>query len=278
MARRGEDERRRPVLHDPAGIHDGDAVGERRDHREVVRDPDERRAALGDQAAHLGQDAGLDGDVERRRRLVRDDHRRAVEQRDRDRDPLAHAARELVRVGVEPRFGIGEADAAQYVRGARPGRAVRHALVREDREAHLRADRQDGVQRRRRVLEHHGDLPPAHAPELAGRQADELASAQAHGAGHDPPGRIDEAEEREAGHALARARLAHEPEHLALLQREGDAVDRLRDARARREMGREVAHDEQRLAHRLSLGLNWSRTWSPTRLIATMSTISAIPG
>ena len=52
--------------------------------------------------AHLGKDLRLDRDVERGRRLVGDDQRRAVQQRDRDRDALAHAAGELVRIGVEP--------------------------------------------------------------------------------------------------------------------------------------------------------------------------------
>ena len=58
---------------------------------------------------------------------------------------------------------------------------------------------------------------------------------------------------------------------------ERHAVDRLHDAGAREEMRREVADLEQR-AHRFSLGLSWSRTWSPTRLMATISTISAMPG
>ena len=44
------------------------------------------------------QDLGLDGHVERRRRLVGDQQRRFQREAHRDHRPLAHAARELVRV------------------------------------------------------------------------------------------------------------------------------------------------------------------------------------
>ena len=59
--------------------------------------PDSRAKRL-----HLGEDLRLDGDVERGGRLVGDQEQRPVQQRNRDRDPLAHAAGELVRIGVQP--------------------------------------------------------------------------------------------------------------------------------------------------------------------------------
>ena len=76
---------------------------------------------------------------------------------------------------------------------------------------------------------------------------------------------------------LPEPELADQPDDLACRHIEAHAVDRLHDAGARHEVGGEVAHLEQR-AHRFSLGLSWSRTWSPTRLMATISTISAMPG
>ena len=47
-----------------------DAARERRDGREIVADPDQRRAELAHEVAHLGEDLRLDRDVERGRRLV----------------------------------------------------------------------------------------------------------------------------------------------------------------------------------------------------------------
>jgi hypothetical protein len=56
---------------------------------------------------HQVEDLRLDGDVERGRRLVGDQQRRAAGQRHRDHRPLAHAARQLVRIIVDARFGSG---------------------------------------------------------------------------------------------------------------------------------------------------------------------------
>ena len=53
------------------------------------------------------------------RRLVRDDDVRLVRERDGDHHPLAHAARVLVRVVVEPLLG-GNLDLAQKLDGLRP--------------------------------------------------------------------------------------------------------------------------------------------------------------
>ena len=123
MQRRAEHGVDRALLDDAARIHHGDAVGEAGDHREIVRDPDQRGAGVGGERLHLGEDLRLDGDVERGGRLVGDQQRGPVQQRDRDRDALAHAAGELVRIGVEPLVRRRDADAASASRArgrARP--------------------------------------------------------------------------------------------------------------------------------------------------------------
>ena len=55
------------------------------------------------QVGEDAQDLRLHDHVERRRRLVRDEELRPQDERERDHDPLAHAARELVRVLAEAR-------------------------------------------------------------------------------------------------------------------------------------------------------------------------------
>jgi hypothetical protein len=86
--------------------------------REVVRDPDQRRAGHAAQLLRLRQYLPLDGHVERRGRLVRDDDVRLVQQRDGDGDALAHPAGELVRVAPQPLVRARDADLAERV--ARP--------------------------------------------------------------------------------------------------------------------------------------------------------------
>ena len=103
VLRRVEDVRDRARLDDPARVHDRDPVAGLGQHPEVVGDQDQRQAELLAQALQQLQDLRLHDDVERRRRLVGDDQRRAAGEREGDHHPLALAARELVRVTVAQR-------------------------------------------------------------------------------------------------------------------------------------------------------------------------------
>ena len=118
------------LLDDPAGVHDDDLVGDVGDDAEIVRDQDHRRVELVLQAADQLDDLRLDRHVERGRRLVGDQHVRVAGERHRDHRPLAHAARELVRVVVDARLGVRDADLREQLDGAlapalrRPSRAL----------------------------------------------------------------------------------------------------------------------------------------------------------
>jgi hypothetical protein len=88
VLRFSEDLGRGPLLHDPAGVHDGDPVGDLRDHREIVRDVHHREPALATQAVDLLEHPGLRDDVEACRRLVEDDERRLADESGRDHHAL----------------------------------------------------------------------------------------------------------------------------------------------------------------------------------------------
>ena len=83
---------------------------------EVVADELHRHADLVLQFGHQVEDLRLDRHVERRGRFVGDQQRGAAGQRHGDHHALAHAARELVRIGVGP---------LARPRECRPRRAVR---------------------------------------------------------------------------------------------------------------------------------------------------------
>ena len=78
-----------------------------------MRDQDHRHAALGDQVGDQVEDLSLDGDVERRGRLVGDQQVGLAGQRHGDGDALALAAGELVRIGIDALRRIGKADAIE---------------------------------------------------------------------------------------------------------------------------------------------------------------------
>jgi hypothetical protein len=97
-----------PLLHRLAVLHHHHAVGVAADDLEVVGDEQHRHplapAQLREQFEHLG----LDGDVERRGRLVGDQELGRVGEGGRDHHPLPLPAGELVREGVQPLLHVGE--------------------------------------------------------------------------------------------------------------------------------------------------------------------------
>ena len=112
-----EDLVERPLLDDPAGVHDGDPVRDVGHHAEVVGHEDHRRAGLVAQLAHALEDLRLDRHIERRRGLVGDQDRRVAGQRQRDHHALAHAARELERVVVDALARARDADPLEQLDG-----------------------------------------------------------------------------------------------------------------------------------------------------------------
>jgi hypothetical protein len=83
----------RCLLDDLAGVHHGHIVANLGHNAEVVGDQDDTRPGFLPQLDEKVKDLRLDGDIERRRRLVRDQKRRRTGQRHGDHDTLAHAAR-----------------------------------------------------------------------------------------------------------------------------------------------------------------------------------------
>jgi hypothetical protein len=96
-----------------AGVHHGDVVGPVRHHAEVVGDEHHPHVPVALLGLEQVEDLLLDGHVQGRGRLVRDQQARAARQGDRRGHPLAHATRELVRVLRQPPLGRREADRAE---------------------------------------------------------------------------------------------------------------------------------------------------------------------
>ena len=216
----------RRLLHLAARVHHHHPLGHLGDDAEIVRDQDDGGADLGLQVLHQVEDLRLDGDVERRGRLVGDQQLGPAGQRDGDHHALAHAAGELVGILVEAALGLGDADQLQHLHGPVVGLAAADALVQPQRLAELPADGQHGIEARHRLLEDHGDVVAAHAAASRVGELQQVDAAEADGA-RDLAGRLgDQAQDGVGGHRLAAARFTHHRQRLALLDVEGDAVDR----------------------------------------------------
>ena len=151
--RRGDDRGRRPGFDDAAMVHDGDPVGERGDHGEVVRDEQIAEVFVALQFPEQRQDFGAHGDVERRHRFVEHDERRPRGDGAGDGNALALAAGNLVDAAsgnswVEP-------DALEQRRdGPWTGSTVGKAMDAQGIVEHA-ANRGARIERGERLLEHH---------------------------------------------------------------------------------------------------------------------------
>ena len=102
MARRVVEVTRRRPLHDVAGVHDRDVVGQLHQQGEVVGDEDHRESKARSQLREFVDDLALGHDVERRRGLVHDDQLGVEGEGEGDHDPLTLTTRELVGETREP--------------------------------------------------------------------------------------------------------------------------------------------------------------------------------
>ena len=136
----------RSALHDPAGVHHGHLVTDLCHHTQVMGNQDDRRIDFAAQVAHQFENLGLRRDIERRRRLVGDQQSGPVEQCHCDHHTLTHAARQLVRIGLETILRAGNTNGSQPGNGQSARLAFRHFLMQPDGLFELPADRHDGIE------------------------------------------------------------------------------------------------------------------------------------
>lgn len=99
--------RGRIVLLHLAVLHHIDIVGELPDNRQIMGDEDHRHAKPLLQIANEIENLCLHGHVERRGRLISNQHVRVVGESHGNHDTLALPARELMRILIEPGFRLG---------------------------------------------------------------------------------------------------------------------------------------------------------------------------
>ena len=253
-----------------------------RTYAEVVRDQDDRELVLAPQAVEQPQDPRLHRHVERRRRLVRDQQPRPAGERDRDRDPLAHPAGELVRVGVQGAARIGDAHLVEQLDGARrrpPAGRARDAGACA-RSAAGRSRASGGASHR--VLEHHPDLAARHRAQVAAAQAQQVLPPKSRATFDDRAGR-QQAEQREHRHRLAAAALTRHAEDLGRIDLVVDAVDDVASPRGVGSRTRSPSTSNSAViaassrAHDVC-GSKRSRRLSPRKLNASTAVKIASPG
>ncbi len=178
VAGTGEDSIRRRLLDDAAAVHNGNPLGPAADHAQVVGDQDDGHAQLSAQVVKQIEDLALDGDVQRRRRLVRDQHPGLAGQRGRDHRSLPHPAGQLMRVLGGDALRIRHPDQPEHLHGTGRCRGPASALMHRDRLADLPADSHGRIQAAGRVLEYHPHVVAPHRLHVPLRQCGQLRSGQ----------------------------------------------------------------------------------------------------
>ena len=208
----------RPDLDDLAEVHNGHTVGDMTHDGEIVCDEQIRESELLLQLLQEVHDLRLDRDVERGNGLVEHHHLRVQGQRPCHSDPLALAARELVREAVRM-FGA-QADGPQKLLDPTASFASRVKVV--DPEG-LRDDvshRHPRIQRGIWILEDDLDVT-SHRAHLSALELRDVPAVEEDRSG----GGFDQLDDRAAQGRLSASRLPDDPERLALPHCQIDAVD-----------------------------------------------------
>lgn len=217
----GPQVRGREVLHDPAGVHDQDAVADVGDHRDVVADQEERGPLLAADVLQQRQHLALHRHVEGGGRLVGDDEPGAAHEAHADHGALPHAAGELEGVLAGPALGLADPDRAQPVDGAGGGRLAAEALMVAADLGELAADAHGGVEGRHRVLE---DDREGGAEQLVVRALEQVGAAEGEVLRVDPAGLLDQLRDRQGRQGLAGPRLADDADGLPGTDAEGQSA------------------------------------------------------
>ena len=221
----GKDLGHGPFFHRAPLAHDDHPVGHLGDHAHVMGDQDDRRAQIALQIAQQVQHLALHGHVQRRGGFVGNQHFGPQGQGHGDHHPLAHAARQLMRILVQPSFGLRQADLTQRLQRAGPRLAARDSLMGADRLDQLHPHGQHRVQRGHRLLKDHRNPVAAHAAHGGFGQAGQIGVAQPHRAASDPHGRRwQEAHDRQRGDGFARAAFAGNGQRFAAPQGKGQVL------------------------------------------------------
>ena len=208
-------------LHQLAEVHDADAVREVLDHGQVVGDEQDGQAHFLLQVVQQVDDLGLNGHVQSRHRLVRDDQLGLGDDGAGDADTLALAAGELM--GIAGGVFLGKAHLPQH------GNHAAADLLRVGDAADLQAlahdllDGHTGVQGFDGVLEDHGDVIGEILAQVLVHLAGDVPAVEIHLAG----GGVVQADDGTAGGGLAAAGFAHQAEGLSGADAEADVVHRV---------------------------------------------------
>jgi len=169
----------------------------------------------------------LDRGVERRRRLIGEQQARPARQGERDHGALTHAARHLVGIILEAARGRRDLHHLQQLEGAPPRLPLGKPVVALHGLDDLGADREHRIEGGHGLLEHHRHLGAAQIAERAPVESHHVLAGDADLSRKLRPVSGEQPHHGAQRDAFARAGFADDAQHLAGIDGEVDAVDRV---------------------------------------------------
>ena len=185
LRRMREQRPHRSRLHLRAVLHDHHTVRHFGDNTHVMRDQNDRGAKIPLQVTQKVQHLALHGHIQRRGRLIRNQHLGPQRQSHGDHHPLTHTAGKLMRILRQAPFGLRQTHGTKRLQRAGAGLGAGNGIMGADRLGQLVANRHDRVQGGHRFLKDHRDAVAAQGAHLAFGQPGQLGPTQPHRPGTD---------------------------------------------------------------------------------------------
>ena len=196
-------------FHHLAAIHHSHVIGHLGDNAQVMGDEQDGGAVLLFKLVHQLQYLRLDGHVQRRGGLVRDQQLGLAGQRHGDHHALPHAAGQLMGILLGHGLGVGYLDVLQHLDHLFPGLIFIHALMDHEGLGHLLFHREHRVQAGHGLLENHRNIVAADLIHIGAAQLGQLPPVKHDAAGFNVAVAVQQLQDAHGGHALARARFTH---------------------------------------------------------------------
>ena len=226
VTRAGENLQGGAAFDNPPGVHHGDAVAHLGHDAEVMGDEDQRHIGLPLQVFEQAEILGLDGHIERGRGLVGQQQAWLTGDGDGPGHPLAHATAHLMRKGRHTLLWRTNAYLLQQLDDAPLQAAAAQTAMQAQRLGNLHAHGKGRVERSHGILQNHGDLCPAQLAHLLGTLVQQIFAVKENFSADNAAARLrHQAHNGQAGHRLARAGLADNPQGFAPLHGKAGAID-----------------------------------------------------
>jgi len=209
-----------PLLHDLTPLHHRHPIRHLRHNRQVVRDEQHRQPMLPPQPIQQRQNLRLHCNIQRRRRLIRDQQPWPVHNRHRDQNPLPLPPGKLVRIILRPPLHPRQtcppkSHLLHRRKNLRPHGSTRLTrMMRPDRLCDLRPHRHHRIQRRHRLLKDHRNLPPTSPPHRRLRKPGQVFPVKID-ASRNPRSARQKPQNCQRSSRFPRPRLSHQPQRLA---------------------------------------------------------------